>query len=100
MVIENSKNHFFFSKERKNKSKSPSGVILHIFLKKILLPAPWIGLGVLLLCLTTATFWDRCGWQVKYGKSIAAIDMCRIDDPDAALEEAKKKFQAILKMRK
>jgi DnaJ family protein C protein 13 len=38
--------------------------------------------------------------QVKYGKSIAAIDMCRIDDPDAALEEAKKKFQAILKMRK
>jgi hypothetical protein len=26
--------------------------------------------------------------------------MCRIDDPDAALEEAKKKFQAILKMRK
>jgi hypothetical protein len=54
----------------------------------------------LLLCLTTATFWDRCGWQVKYGKSIAAIDMCRIDDPDAALEEAKKKFQAILKMRK
>ncbi|CAM6077021.1 unnamed protein product [Sphagnum tenellum] len=38
--------------------------------------------------------------QAKYGKSIAAIDMCRIDDPDAALEEAKKKFQAILKMRK
>ncbi|KAH9562610.1 hypothetical protein CY35_05G081400 [Sphagnum magellanicum] len=38
--------------------------------------------------------------QAKYGKSIAAIDMCQIDDPDAALEEAKKKFQAILKMRK
>jgi DnaJ family protein C protein 13 len=38
--------------------------------------------------------------QVKYGKTISAVDVCSVDDVDDAVEEAKKKFQAILKIRK
>lgn len=37
---------------------------------------------------------------VKYGKTISAVDVCSVDDVDDAVEEAKKKFQAILKIRK
>lgn len=38
--------------------------------------------------------------QLRYGKSISAIDMCSVDDVDDAVDEAKKRFQAILKIRK
>eukprot|EP00246_Nothoceros_aenigmaticus_P011235 TRINITY_DN2991_c0_g1_i2.p1 TRINITY_DN2991_c0_g1~~TRINITY_DN2991_c0_g1_i2.p1 ORF type:complete len:198 (+),score=40.45 TRINITY_DN2991_c0_g1_i2:171-764(+) len=36
----------------------------------------------------------------KHGKSITAFDMCRFDDPETACEEAKRKYKAILKVRK
>eukprot|EP00897_Mesotaenium_endlicherianum_P010025 jgi/Mesen1/9050/ME000057S08477 len=36
----------------------------------------------------------------KHFRSLAAFDMCRFDDVEAASEEAKKKFAAILKIRK
>lgn len=38
--------------------------------------------------------------QIKFGRTIAAVDICSVDDVDDAVEEAKKKFQAILKIRK
>lgn len=37
---------------------------------------------------------------VKYGKVISALDICSVENIDEAVEEAKKKFQAILKIRK
>lgn len=43
---------------------------------------------------------NRQSLQAKHGRSIAAFDMCRFDDPIAATAEAKKKYQAIFKMRK
>jgi hypothetical protein len=38
--------------------------------------------------------------QAKHAKSISAFDICRLDDVEKAEEEAKKKFTAILKIRK
>jgi hypothetical protein len=38
--------------------------------------------------------------QKKHRRSIAAFDVCRLDDPVLAVAEAKKKFAGILKTRK
>ncbi|XP_024535007.1 uncharacterized protein LOC9658395 [Selaginella moellendorffii] len=36
----------------------------------------------------------------RYGRSIASYDICRTDNPEVAIQEAKRKFQGLLKLRR